>query len=148
MLPQISHIYFTDRTLSGSLRMLASTLSFIFQTQNRTTSPIVLPNDVHFYCLKYCTNNNKVFPLFIQSSLMHEAWPGSLLHSHTSKRKGSLISSLVSRGVVMFFWALPVMLKHMLDHSECLGGTIHFSGLAGLQGREHFCIRDSKKKRS
>lgn len=45
----------------------------------------------------------------------------------------------------MFFWALPAM-EHMLDHSECLGGTIHFSGLAGLQCHEHFYTRDSKKK--
>lgn len=69
------------------------------------------------------------------------------------KQERSVISSLVTRGVgiaaseaglVVFFWALPAMLKHMLDHSECLGGTIHFSGLAALQGREHFYIGDSK----
>lgn len=47
----------------------------------------------------------------------------------------------------MFFWALPVTLKHMLDHSECLGGTTQFGGLAELKGREHFYVRDSKKKK-
>lgn len=46
----------------------------------------------------------------------------------------------------MFFWALPAMLKHMLDHSECLGGTILFSGLAELQGQEHFYLRGRQKK--
>ena len=96
--------------------------------------------------------------MFVQPLLMHEDCQGSLLQSsiHIQKKGGkkqerSLISSLVTRGVgiatakaglAMFFWDLAAMLKHMLDHSECLGGTIHFSGLAGLQGREHFYIRD------
>lgn len=74
----------------------------------------------------------------------------SIYKKWRKKQDRLVISSLVTRGVgiaaaevglVMFFWALPAMLKHMLDHSECLGGTIHFSGLAALQGRERFYIR-------
>lgn len=48
----------------------------------------------------------------------------------------------------MFSWALPVTLKHMLDHSECLGGTAQFGGLAELKDREHFYVRESKKKKN
>lgn len=85
-------------------------------------------------------------PVFTDTKPLKRWHPLFCLNPYTKEKARSFISSKVTTGDVMFFWASPVTLKHMLDHSECLGGTTQFGGLAELKGREHFYVRDSKKK--
>lgn len=106
-----------------------------------------LPSVIHDLLLIFISNFTDTKPLqslpphiiFVQMTSIF-----CFLNPYTKEKA---LSSPFTTGVVMFSWALPVTLKHMLDHSECLGGTAQFGGLAELKDREHFYVRESKKKK-